>query len=354
MEFHQSGRHLHHDLIAGFLAQESLCDRRLDRDFSTMKVSLVRIHYGVSHAALISHIGNLHLTQQSHLVALQSRLVYYTCILQNLLLETDSAQQLALLSLGSMILKVLAEVALVACLGYGVTIDNIASSASHLSRLVASLLDYHKLENGLLELHPSNFSPASLIQQCTEGMRMQAEKKNLMLSSSYQDKAAELQGLTADAAITYQADAFRIRQVLDNLISNAIKYTVKGKVTVTGLVKPAPSAGICHLIIKVEDTGMGMTSEECRKVFQAFTRLKDAQGIEGTGLGLSITHELVTLLGGHISLQSEKGIGSTFAITLPIRQNPLSVQEASTGEAAEKQPASISAAGTELSSATLL
>ena len=231
-------------------------------------------------------------------------------------------------------------------------IDNIASSASHLSRLVASLLDYHKLENGLLELHPSSFSPASLIQQCTEGMRMQAEKKNLVLSSSYQDKAAELQGLAADAAITYQADAFRIRQVLDNLISNAIKYTMKGKVTVTALVKPAPTAGICHLIIiKVEDTGMGMTSEECRKVFQAFTRLKDAQGIEGTGLGLSITHELVTLLGGHINLQSEKGIGSTFTITLPIRQNPPSVQEASMGEAAEKQPASISAAGTELSSA---
>lgn len=226
-------------------------------------------------------------------------------------------------------------------------IDNIASSASHLSRLVASLLDYHKLENGLLELHPSSFSPASLIQQCTEGMRMQAEKKNLMLSSSYQDEAAEQKGLASDAVITYQADAFRIRQVLDNLISNAIKYTVKGMVTVTALVKPAPSAGICHLIIKVKDTGMGMTSEECRKVFQAFTRLKDAQGIEGTGLGLSITHELVTLLGGQISLQSEKGIGSTFAITLPIRQNPPSVQETSSGESAEKQAASICASGTE-------
>lgn len=230
-------------------------------------------------------------------------------------------------------------------------IDNIASSASHLSRLVASLLDYHKLENGLLELHPSSFSPASLIQQCTEGMRMQAEKKNLMLSSSYQDEAAKQKGLAADAVITYQADAFRIRQVLDNLISNAIKYTVKGKVTVTALVKPAPSAGFCHLIIKVKDTGMGMTSEECRKVFQAFTRLKDAQGIEGTGLGLSITHELVTLLGGQISLQSEKGIGSTFAITLPIRQNPPSVQETSSGESAEKQAASICASDIELSSA---
>ena len=217
-------------------------------------------------------------------------------------------------------------------------INNIASSASHLSRLVASLLDYHKLENGLLELHPSTFSPATLVRQCTEGMRMQAEKKNLALSFSYQDKAAERQGLASDdATTTYQADAFRIRQVLDNLISNAIKYTKKGKVTVTALVKPTPSTGICHLIIKVTDTGMGMTTEESRRVFQAFTRLKDAQGIEGTGLGLSITHELVSLLGGQISLQSEKGVGSTFAITIPIRQNPPSTKEAATDKTDEKQ-----------------
>lgn len=217
-------------------------------------------------------------------------------------------------------------------------INNIASSASHLSRLVASLLDYHKLENGLLELHPSTFSPATLVRQCTEGMRMQAEKKNLALSFSYQDKAAERQGLASDdATTTYQADAFRIRQVLDNLISNAIKYTKKGKVTVTALVKPTPSTGICHLIIKVTDTGMGMTTEESRRVFQAFTRLKDAQGIEGTGLGLSITHELVSLLGGQISLQSEKGVGSTFAITIPIRQNPPSPKEAATDKTDEKQ-----------------
>ena len=216
-------------------------------------------------------------------------------------------------------------------------INNIASSACHLSRLVAALLDYHKLENGLMELHSSNFSPAALLQQCTEGMRMQAERKGLSLLVSYQDKVAELQGKDSEApTITYLADAFRIRQVLDNLIGNAIKYTEKGKITVDALVTTTSTAGVCHLEVKVTDTGMGMTTEESRRVFQAFTRLKDAQGIEGTGLGLSITHELVCLLGGQISLQSEKGIGSTFAITLPIKQNPSSLQSSSTNEDANK------------------
>lgn len=216
-------------------------------------------------------------------------------------------------------------------------INNIASSACHLSRLVAALLDYHKLENGLMELHPSNFSPTALLQQCTEGMRMQAERKGLSLLVSYQDKVAELQGKDSEApTITYLADAFRIRQVLDNLISNAFKYTEKGKITVDALVTPTSTAGVCHLEVKVTDTGMGMTTEESRRVFQAFTRLKDAQGIEGTGLGLSITHELVCLLGGQLSLQSEKGIGSTFAITLPIKQNPSSLQSSSTNEDANK------------------
>ena len=219
-------------------------------------------------------------------------------------------------------------------------INNIASSACHLSRLVAALLDYHKLENGLMELHPSNFSPAALLQQCTEGMRMQAERKGLSLLVSYQDKVAELQGKDSEApTITYLADAFRIRQVLDNLISNAIKYTKKGKITVDALVTPSSTAGVCHLEVKVTDTGMGMTTEESRRVFQAFTRLKDAQGIEGTGLGLSITHELVCLLGGQISLQSEKGIGSTFAITLPIRYNPSAVQEEQAAETAKGESA---------------
>ena len=118
----------------------------------------------------------------------------------------------------------------------------------------------------------------------------------------------------------FRADAFRIRQILDNLVSNAIKYTDRGNVTIQAQVSEI--LGKPTLTLSVKDTGKGMTDEEKQKVFQAFTRLKSAQGIEGTGLGLSITQELVSLLGGEIILHSTLGKGSTFIVTIPIEPAP--------------------------------
>ena len=182
-------------------------------------------------------------------------------------------------------------------------LSNIKTSANHLSHLVASLLDYHQLENGLMKTHPANFRPSELVEQCVEGLRLQAEKKGLNISYEIQDKAQ----------LTYCADAFRIRQILTNLVSNAIKYTDKGCVNVSTSI-----TGQGHLYLSVKDTGKGMTTEEKQKIFQAFMRLKSAQGIEGTGLGLSITHELVSLLSGSIQVSSEVGKGSTFMVDIPI------------------------------------
>jgi hypothetical protein len=107
---------------------------------------------------------------------------------------------------------------------------------------------------------------------------------------------------------------------LDNLVSNAIKYTDRGSVTIQAQVSEI--LGKPTLTLSVKDTGKGMTDEEKQKVFQAFTRLKSAQGIEGTGLGLSITQELVSLLGGEIILHSTLGKGSTFIVTIPIEPAP--------------------------------
>ena len=147
-------------------------------------------------------------------------------------------------------------------------------------------------------------------------MRVQAESKGLKIS--YEIKEKEHNAL-------YNADAFRIRQILDNLISNAIKYTDKGSIMVSMSIRQKRNAyniienkNAYLLTLDVTDTGKGMTTEERQKVFQAFTRLKNAQGIEGTGLGLSITHELATLLGGEIHVKSEVGKGSTFTATIPI------------------------------------
>lgn len=184
-------------------------------------------------------------------------------------------------------------------------LHNIKNSAVHLSHLVASLLDYHQLENGLMKVRPTTFSLVRLVAECVEGMRLRAEEKGLRLS--YDTTKAE--GL-------FLADAFRIRQILDNLVGNAIKYTDCGGVTVKALVSKA--MGKHQLTLSVKDTGKGMTTEDKRKVFQAFARLGNAQGIEGAGLGLSITKELVALLDGEIHVCSTVGKGSIFTITIPV------------------------------------
>ena len=204
-------------------------------------------------------------------------------------------------------------------------LQNIKNSAAHLSHLVASLLDYHQLENGLMKVQPTSFSPAQLVAESVEGMKLRAEEKGLEISFE-----CKMKGMgTSDSSETsdspmkkefFRADAFRIRQILDNLVSNAIKYTDQGSVTIQAQVSKI--MGKPTLTLSVKDTGKGMTSEEKLKVFQAFTRLKSAQGIEGTGLGLSITQELVSLLGGEIILHSTLGKGSTFIVTIPIEPAP--------------------------------
>ena len=200
-------------------------------------------------------------------------------------------------------------------------LQNIKNSAAHLSRLVASLLDYHQLENGLMKVQPVSFSPTQLVKESVEGMRLRAEEKGLAISYEMtmgMKKEANQENET-DKEL-FLADAFRIRQILDNLVSNAIKYTDHGSVNIEARVSKI--MGKLTLTMSVKDTGKGMTDEEKRKVFQAFTRLKSAQGIEGTGLGLSITQELVSLLGGEIQLHSTLGKGSNFIVTLPIEPAP--------------------------------
>lgn len=200
-------------------------------------------------------------------------------------------------------------------------LQNIKNSAAHLSRLVASLLDYHQLENGLMKVQPVSFSPAQLVKESVEGMRLRAKEKGLSISYEMtmgMKKEANQENET-DKEL-FLADAFRIRQILDNLVSNAIKYTDHGGVNIKARVSKI--MGKLTLTLSVQDTGKGMTDEEKQKVFQAFTRLKSAQGIEGTGLGLSITQELVSLLGGEILLRSTLGKGSSFIVTLPIEPAP--------------------------------
>lgn len=210
-------------------------------------------------------------------------------------------------------------------------LQNIKNSAVHLSHLVASLLDYHQLENGLMKVQPTSFSPAQLVAESVEGMKLRAEEKGLEISFECKIKGMEF----------FRADAFRIRQILDNLVSNAIKYTDRGSVTIQAQVSEI--LGKPTLTLSVKDTGKGMTDEEKQKVFQAFTRLKSAQGIEGTGLGLSITQELVSLLGGEIILHSILGKGSTFIVTIPIEPAPMEESQEMAPSEVEHDPSPDSA-----------
>lgn len=228
-------------------------------------------------------------------------------------------------------------------------LQNIKNSAAHLSHLVTSLLDYHQLENGLMKVQPTSFSPAQLVAESVEGMKLRAEEKGLAISFECKMKGmgtsdSSDSSETSDSPMKkkfFRADAFRIRQILDNLVSNAIKYTDRGNVTIQAQVSEI--LGKPTLTLSVKDTGKGMTDEEKQKVFQAFTRLKSAQGIEGTGLGLSITQELVSLLGGEIILHSTLGKGSTFIVTIPIEPAPMEESQEMAPSEAEHDPSPDSA-----------
>lgn len=181
-------------------------------------------------------------------------------------------------------------------------LKSIGGSAQHLLQLVSALLDYHQLESGKVEIHEESFSPATLIRECVGGMQPQALEKGLLLESNIN---------VADNMVC-RSDAFRIKQIVNNLVGNAIKYTDEGKVTVS----TAYMSG--RLTIGVDDTGCGMTPEEQQRVFNAFTRLPGAQRREGVGLGLSIAREIVERLGGSINLVSRKGEGSKFTVVIPM------------------------------------
>ena len=182
-------------------------------------------------------------------------------------------------------------------------LQNISGSAKHLLQLVSALLDYHKLESGKAERHEVSFAPAVLISECVAQMQPLTMEKKLKLATDVQ----------VTESMLCRSDAFRIKQIVNNLVGNAIKYTDKGEVRV------GVNIANRQLSISVKDTGCGMTPDELQTVFNAFTRLPGAQGKEGVGLGLTITREIVTLLGGEINVQSAKGKGSTFTVSLPVK-----------------------------------
>ncbi len=186
--------------------------------------------------------------------------------------------------------------------------NNIKDAGRGLLSIVNDILDISKIEDGKMEIVPTDYKLSDVIKEAFNMVNFRATDKGLALRV-YND---------VNIPNKLNGDEFRIRQILTNLLTNAIKYTNEGSV-VLNMTFDRVSDKEIKLRISVKDTGQGISEENQKKLFEAFTRfdLKQNQTVEGTGLGLRITKQLVELMKGSITVQSAVGVGSEFTVTIP-------------------------------------
>lgn len=180
-------------------------------------------------------------------------------------------------------------------------IDSILSSSQHILALTETLLEYYKLDMGGEQTSPVAFFPDEFMQELERDFRPMAENKGLSLVTHALSEEIALSG-----------DRERLYRIAANLISNAVKFTIAGTITVSMKYQE----GMLHL--QIQDTGIGMDAEGIKRIFNAFERLDNTGEAAGFGLGLPITDGLVKLLGGTIRVESKPGVGSLFTVILPM------------------------------------
>ncbi|HLG45818.1 MAG TPA: ATP-binding protein [Reyranella sp.] len=185
------------------------------------------------------------------------------------------------------------------------SLATIRYSASALLRIIDDILDFSKIEAGRLELEHLSLSTVELIEGVAEALAPQAATKGLKLAAY----------VAADVPERVMGDPLRLRQILFNLLGNALKFTEKGSVRVS-----LERAGETELCIKVADTGIGLTEEQRERLFQPFVQADSTttRRFGGTGLGLSIVRRLAEAMGGSVTVESVIGVGSTFSVTVPL------------------------------------
>lgn len=192
-------------------------------------------------------------------------------------------------------------------------------SSRHLMRIINDILDFAKVESGKLQLEAIEIDVRDLVDSVTELMSSSAISRNLKLSARVADNVPPV----------VRGDPIRLRQVLINLVSNAIKFTEEGGIRVE-VSRGQSSQKEVELLFAVADSGIGMTSETTDRLFQLFTQA-DASTTRkhgGTGLGLVICKRLVELMGGKIGVRSTPGKGSTFWFLVPLRKSVMEVPSA--------------------------
>jgi len=188
----------------------------------------------------------------------------------------------------------------------------IQQSGEHLLTLINDILDLAKIEAGKMELHPGDFHFADFLAAIAGIIVARAEQKDLLFSFAPH----------GDLPIGVRADETRLRQVLLNLLGNAVKFTAAGQIAFrVRQLQPPPAPGRARLRFEVADTGPGMAADQIERLFQPFEQVgAGAQRAEGTGLGLAISRNLVRAMGSELYVESEPGRGSTFwfEVDLPV------------------------------------
>ncbi|GHV44447.1 hypothetical protein AGMMS49546_28430 [Spirochaetia bacterium] len=188
--------------------------------------------------------------------------------------------------------------------------SDIRKMSRALLQIINDILDFSKIESDKMELTPVHFDLQSLCDNIVSINQFIAEGKDLIFTHDFDSRVKRYA----------YADDVRIRQIITNILNNAIKYTRSG--TVDFQVKPVSENGQDYTAFVIKDTGVGIKPEDFPRLFGKFEQfdLKKNRGITGTGLGLSITKRLVDMMNGRIDVQSEYGSGSTFTILLPLEE----------------------------------
>ncbi|MDR2167046.1 MAG: response regulator [Clostridiales bacterium] len=188
-------------------------------------------------------------------------------------------------------------------------LEKIYVSGDMLLCIINDILDLSKVEAGEMEFVTEKYEIASMINDTIVLNLMRIESKPIEFEVF----------VDAEMPAYMLGDELRLKQILNNILSNAFKYTEKGKVKMSVDIEEELEGGMAVLRVSVNDTGQGMTPEQLDTLFDAYSRfnVEENQFVEGTGLGMSITGNMIALMGGTIDVESEPGVGSTFTIYLP-------------------------------------
>lgn len=194
---------------------------------------------------------------------------------------------------------------------------DIKQAGTVLLSLVSDILDFSKLQSGKMELAEGTYDISSLLNDLINSISVPLRKKKLRLSLD----------IAEDIPYKLSGDEVHLRQIIGNLLTNAVKYTQKGTVTLHLHWKPLEEETLL-LEIAVEDTGIGVKEKDISRIFETFNRLdmEASRNEEGTGLGLAVTNQLVGMMGGKLEVKSEYGKGSVFSFAIPqkiVNQAPL-------------------------------